>query len=206
MNEISNRVEDTLRRLETRPVPVAQGDIFAVTIRGKQDNRHYLLASFHGDTNGLATIPVVRAVNDVFRTMPYADTTMVFGLDANTYEHAKPGKQQDVTEFARFYGTLGLTSVWGDYPNPSEYTTFNARTFLQPQLNKASRRDEIRLKGDVNPKDFILFRKNEFVVFDRHKDNTGHRTYEENTVFPTPSFPSDHGVLSARLQFLSKKQ
>ena len=127
---------------------------------------------------------------------------MIFGLDANTYEHAKPGKQQDVMEFARFYVNLGLTSVWGDRPNPTEYTTFNARTFLQPQFNKASRRNEIRLKGDANPKDFILFRKGEFHVLNRHKDNTGHRIYEEGTVFPTLSFPSDHGVLSARLQFL----
>ena len=141
-------------------------------------------------------------MNEVLRSMPYKDTTMIFGLDANTYEHAKPGKQQDVMEFARFYVNLGLTSVWGDRPNPTEYTTFNARTFLQPQFNKASRRNEIRLKGDANPKDFILFRKGEFRVFDRHKDNTGHRIYEEGTVFPTLSFPSDHGVLSARLQFL----
>eukprot|EP00938_MAST-03A_sp_MAST-3A-sp1_P003867 g3867.t1 len=58
MNEVSRRVEDTMKRLETRPVPVAQGDIFAITIRGRVDKRHYLLASFHGDTNGLATIPV----------------------------------------------------------------------------------------------------------------------------------------------------
>ena len=62
MNEVSRRVEDTMKRLETRPVPVAQGDIFAITIRGRVDKRHYLLASFHGDTNGLATIPVVRSV------------------------------------------------------------------------------------------------------------------------------------------------
>jgi hypothetical protein len=143
-------------------------------------------------------------VNEVLTHMPwlYKHTTLIFGLDANTYEHAKPGKQQDVLEFAKSYVDLGLTSVWGNVPNPSEYTTFNARTFLQPQLNKASRRDEIRIKGDVNPKDFILFRRSEFTVSDLHKDNTGRRFYEENTVFPTPSFPSDHGVLSARLTFI----
>jgi hypothetical protein len=31
------------------------------------------------------------------------------------------------------------------------------------------------------------------------KDNTGHRKYEEEMIFPTLSFPSDHAVVSATL-------
>ena len=46
-----------------RDVPVADGDIFVVEIEDG-DGQTYLLASFHGDTNGLATIPVVNAVHD----------------------------------------------------------------------------------------------------------------------------------------------
>eukprot|EP00873_Tetraselmis_striata_P006544 jgi/Tetstr1/426808/TSEL_017023.t1 len=62
--------------------------------------------------------------------------TVLFGLDANTFEKGQPGKTQDVAEFGKAFVALGLTSCWGDVPDPANYTTFNARTFLQPQLNK----------------------------------------------------------------------
>lgn len=62
-------------------------------------------------------------------------TKLLFGLDANTY--ASPEKdQQGVLDFADFYNSLKLNSCYGHYPNPRNYTTFNARTHLQPQLNK----------------------------------------------------------------------
>eukprot|EP00038_Savillea_parva_P010642 m.191668 g.191668 ORF g.191668 m.191668 type:complete len:578 (-) comp18421_c0_seq1:153-1886(-) len=178
-------------------VPVATGDIVAVTVsdhRGEQ----YMIASFHGDTNGLATIPVMRAVAKVHRDAA-PGSKLIFGLDANTYEHAVKGKTQDVLEFASAYRDELLTSVWGDVPDPTNHTTFNARTYLQPQLNKAARKDELVEKGDVNPKDFILFSPMDFVVKRTYKDNTGRREYKEGMVFPTLEFPSDHGVLSTEL-------
>ena len=58
---------------------------------------------------------------------------LIFGLDANTYEKGS-AKKQDVTEFGENYRILKLASVWGDVPNPSNYTTYNAHTYLQPQL------------------------------------------------------------------------
>lgn len=180
-------------------VPVAVGDVLAVTATSHQGDR-YVIASFHGDTNGLATKPVVQAVNAV---VP-AEHALIFGLDANTYEHGKPGKQQDVLEFAQFFlSQLHLTSCWGDTVNPSNYTTFNARTFLQPQLQKGCRSTEKRSKGDVNPKDFILFPEKTFDIQRTWKDNTGEGTYAEDMAFPTLDFPSDHGILAT---ILEKKQ
>jgi len=44
-----------------KSVPVADGDVFAVTVTDKAGDK-YLLVSFHGDTDGLATIPVTAAV------------------------------------------------------------------------------------------------------------------------------------------------
>ena len=80
------------------------------------------------------------------------------------------------------------------------HTTRNARTFLQPQLNKAAARDEVDTKGDANPKDFVLFFRDQFYPRGTARDNTGERgVYVEGMVFPTPSFPSDHGVLSTEL-------
>ncbi len=180
-------------------VPVAAGDILAVTATNKF-GLQLVVASFHGDTNGLATKPVVEATVKAIRSDPtLQDHKLIFGMDANTYEHAKPGKQQDVLDFADDYLSLGLTSCWGDKPNPSNYTTYNARTYLQPQLNKACKSTEKRQKGDVNPKDFIVFPKGDFTVLKTWKDNTGRKVYEEDMAFPTLEFPSDHGLLSTVL-------
>lgn len=179
-------------------VPVAKGDILAITAKAKSGQK-FVVASFHGDTNGLATIPVTDAIIKATDSK-YKDHKFLFGLDANTYEHAKPGKQQDVLEYASSFKAHGLTSCWGNVINPSNYTTYNARTYLQPQLNKACRRDEKREKGDVNPKDFILFRSTDFGVVETWKDNTGERKYMEDTAFPTLQFPSDHGILASIIE------
>jgi len=185
-------------------VPVAGGDINAVTAEDRF-GVEYVIAAFHGDTDGLATIPVNDAlVKTINSDENLSHRKLIFGLDANTYENAKPVKQQDVLEWGTSYTNHGLTSCWGDVPQKSNYTTFNARTYLQPQLNKACKKSEKRQKGDVNPKDFILFKKNDFSVEKTIKDNTGQKIYVEDMAFPTLQFPSDHGVLSTRLRFLSE--
>lgn len=166
--EVSDMVQ---AKFGSARVPVASGDILAFTLIDRQGNK-YMLASFHGDTNGLATIPVVEAMHKTHSELG-GDMKLIFGLDANTYEHAKRGKTQDVLEFADKYVSWGLTSVWGDTPDPTEHTTFNARTYLQPQLNKAAKKSELVEKGDVNPKDFILFYKTDFKTDKKLKDNTG---------------------------------
>ncbi|CAB9505865.1 expressed unknown protein [Seminavis robusta] len=192
--EITSIVEGAFP--EGEKVPVANGDILAITATSAH-NVPFVVASFHGDTNGLATIPVVDAiVKAMGADKELVSHRLVFGMDANTYENAKPKKQQDVLEFGTAYRAHGLTSCWGDVPDASNYTTYNARTYLQPQLNKACKRDEKRAKGDVNPKDFILFAKDHFAVEQVWKDNTGKREYVEDMAFPTLEFPSDHGVLS----------
>ena len=157
----------------------------------------YVIASFHGDTTGLATKPVVSAVMKAMSSeSDLAESKLIFGLNANTYEKTMPSKQQDVLEFGEHYVSLGLTSAWGDVPNPSNYTTFNSRTYLQPQLNKACKKSDKRANGDINPKDFILTLKKDFKVTKTWKDNTGEKKYEENMAFPTLKFPSDHGILT----------
>lgn len=190
-SEISDQVK------EAAPAgTVAPGDVLAITAKSA-DNVDFVICSFHGDTNGLATKPVLDAVVATLKSnAALTNHRLIFGLDANTYEHAKPGKQQDVMDFGRHYVEHGLTSCWGDVPKASNYTTYNARTFLQPQLNKACRQADKREKGDVNPKDFILFPKQDFSVVRTWKDNTGEREYVEDMAFPTLNFPSDHGILA----------
>ena len=196
--EITKLVEEAFPK--GKDVPVAKGDILAITATNKF-GLDLVVASFHGDTNGLATKPVLDAtVKAIESEASLQGHKLVFGMDANTYEHAKPGKQQGVMDFADDYISQGLTSCWGDRPNPSNYTTYNARTYLQPQLNKACKSTEKRQKGDVNPKDFIVFPKSDFSVVKTWKDNTGRKEYIEDMAFPTLEFPSDHGLLSTVLE------
>lgn len=197
-NEITSDVVSNFP--EGVKVPVANGDILAITTEDK-DNERYVLASFHGDTNGLATIPVLDAIKKTMRlTKGMGSKKLIFGLDANTYEKGSE-KKQDVTKFGEAYRQYHLTSAWGDIPNPSNYTTYNARTYLQPQLNKACKSSEKRECGDVNPKDFILFPKEDFTLLSTVKDNTGKMKYIEGMAFPTLDFPSDHGILSTTISF-----
>jgi len=60
---------------------------------------------------------------------------LLFGLDANSHAHAD-NDQLGVLEFAYFYTSKKLNSCYGPTPNPLNFTTFHARTHLQPQLNK----------------------------------------------------------------------
>jgi hypothetical protein len=181
-------------------VPVSAGDILAIATNDAGGEK-FVIASFHGDTNGLATKPVTDAIVKAMATNSrLSDHKLIFGLDANTYEHAVPGKTQDVLDYATNFAGHGLLSCWGETINPANYTTYNARTFLQPQLNKACRQSEKRSSGDVNPKDFILFPKQAYQIVHTWKDNTGEKKYIEDMAFPTLSFPSDHGILATIIE------
>merc|ERR1719163_1696269 len=59
--------------------PVANGDLYAATVFDSS-NRPFVVASFHGDTNGLATIPVTDALLTHMKTLE--NHKLLFGLDA----------------------------------------------------------------------------------------------------------------------------
>jgi len=143
---------------------------------------------------------VLAAVHALAQLLP--GHRLVFGLDANTYEHGS-GSKQSVVEFGQDFVSKGYSSCWGDAPDPTKHTTYNARTFLQPQLQKAARSTEKASKGDKNPKDFILFPRAAYRVVATTKDNTGLRQYTEGMVFPTLQFPSDHGLVATTLREVS---
>ena len=191
---------EIMKQFESKDIPLENGDLYAILATTNLPGIHkkkYLLASFHGDTNGLATIPVLDAVLK-YASINLTNHKLIFGMDANTYEFPH-SDQQGVTAFAHYYRSKKLNSCYGQNPNPSNYTTFHARTHLQPQLNKAITLEEKDKKGDKNPKDFILFFDNDFHVQRTIKDNTGRKRYIENMVFPTLQFPSDHGITSTVL-------
>ena len=81
------------------------------------------------------------------------------------------------------------------------HTTFNARTYLQPQLNKAVRFAERATSPatDKHPKDHILFRLGTFECRIVTRDNTGEGEFVDDAPFPTLTFPSDHALVCAEL-------
>lgn len=120
---------------EAMAAKIMVGDLLALQAKDVKTGDKLLLASFHGDTNGLATVPVVTAAVNYLKEN--RSLKLLFGLDANTY--AKPeADQQGVEDFGKFYRAWNLNSCYGKHPNPQNFTTFHARTFLQPQLNKVS--------------------------------------------------------------------
>ena len=223
VTEVTDEIVEQFRLIGS-DVPVEDGDLFAIlataTLRSsrgatggptggargtekqnltseKTEYEKFLLVSFHGDTNGLATIPVLNAVLS-YMSSHLTSHKLLFGMDANTYANPH-ADQQGVTDFAKHFTSKHLNSCYGPTPNPLNFTTFHARTHMQTQLNKAISLQEKDLKGDKNPKDFILFFDADFRVHSTTKDNTGHRKYIEDMVFPTLSFPSDHGITSTVL-------
>ncbi len=59
---------------------------------------------------------------------------------------------QGVTDFSEKIKAMSFSSCWGDSPNLSTWTTRNARTYLQPQLQKAVGISDAARKGQVNLK------------------------------------------------------
>lgn len=199
--DVADVTSDVLDALADRD-SVALGDVCAVT--ATRDDRTYLLASFHGDTNGVATNGVVDAVRSVYHGLG-PGASLFFGLDANTHFDCRtPEKLACVGKFARHFTNLGMDSCYGHSTNPADYayTTFNARTYLQPQLNKAVKASDKFTSPmvDKNPKDFILFDASDFQVDAEApvlKDNTGNGEFIKDIVFPTLDFPSDHAITRA---------
>mmetsp|Transcript_29161 Transcript_29161/g.67113 ORF Transcript_29161/g.67113 Transcript_29161/m.67113 type:complete len:574 (-) Transcript_29161:145-1866(-) len=197
---------------------LADGDLLAITFTGAgklaaEDGteRNYMVVSFHGDTDGLLTGPVLQAVDEVVRD-EFPGHILLLGFDANLYIEEK-GAKITLPKFMQTAKQLGYTSCFGDDPDPKQCrTTCNARTFLQPQLNKAIRYEDRVQHGDSNPKDIILFKswQLQIVADSSHsalnpmKDNTGKLEYLEDTIFPSLEFPSDHAVVAALLKMKPK--
>ena len=79
-----------------------------MSVHGRNGNK-YQIASFHGDTNGLASI---RVVEKVLENSP-EDHLVIMGLDANSHTKGIAGKKLGVDEFQNFLSRQRLISGWG---------------------------------------------------------------------------------------------
>ena len=68
-------------------------------------------------------------------------------------QHKQHGPScQGVADFSDKIKDMGFASCWGDEPDVATWTTRNARTYLQPQLQKAVGISDAARKGQVNLK------------------------------------------------------
>ncbi len=178
---------------------VSAGDLLVVSC-ARSSGEKLLLASFHGDTDGVQTLGALRAVGALAEEM--ADHSLVFGIDANSYgpSHAAP-HQLGVAEFVDECARTGFATCWGEASaavDVGAVTCYCARTYMQPQLQKAVRADEKAAKGDHNLKDYVVFPRGAWRVASAIRDNTGEGRYVEQCL-PTLTFPSDHSLIVAEL-------
>jgi len=196
----------------SKDVPVADGDVCAFRVPllfsegiGSAQPEELVLASFHGDTAGLASTPVVSAVQEAAAK---AGRPLIMGLDANTHASIDPkGATKHIVSFLFDLetGDKPLRHCWAGEDHSRWNTTFNARTYLQPQLNKAVRYDERHTSKltDCNPKDFVVFLASAFeLMTPAAKDNTGKGNFIEGMDFPSLAFPSDHAIVSCTVRLL----
>jgi len=194
--------------MESSGTSLAAGDLYVAKVPLVADSSvSVMLGSFHGDTDGLMTIPMIKALCKEKAKHPGIE--IVFGLDANAYAKGVDGKKLGAAEFRAAVLAEGLEECWSGVAAESPQqccTTFNARTFLQPQLNKAVSRDKAEWdpSTDRNPKDYILFDITKHAVSGPpERDNTGTKgVFDPNAPFPTLRFPSDHAALCVRLSQL----
>ena len=80
-----------------RGTPWSGGDLHAVVVKRRaapHAGEFFLVASFHGDTNGLLTVPLLRALAVFRHDIALADGAaprLLLGIDSNAYERPKDG-------------------------------------------------------------------------------------------------------------------
>mmetsp|Transcript_19010 Transcript_19010/g.44344 ORF Transcript_19010/g.44344 Transcript_19010/m.44344 type:complete len:585 (-) Transcript_19010:72-1826(-) len=187
---------------------VTDGDLMAVSARHTSSGQVVCIVSFHADTNGLMTVPMLEAIH-ACRSDPTSELCsqrFIMGLDANVYWEPSTPDHQSLSTLTDWLADHRLTSCWGDSPatEPCQ-TTCHARTFLQPQFQKALKFQDRITKSDRNPKDWIVFYSDEFCLKQQAlKDNTGRMVFEEDKLLPTLTFPSDHGLVATVLALINE--
>lgn len=212
--DVSSRrdvTSDVEKVLDANQVGVAAGDLCVFMVQANPTSAKdsiatasasgsWLLASFHGDTDGLQTLPMIKALQEARGS--FGANTLLFGMDANAHRVGLEGKKLSAKQLVEgLPGDLGEN--WGGKTatDPDACcTTFCTRTYLQPQLNKAVPLSDIAdsPNTDRNPKDYIIFDKVLKVVGNPMRDNTGTRNSFIGTPFPTLRFPSDHAILLSK--------
>ena len=191
------------------PAGLASGDLCVVREVSLDDNntgrKPFVIASFHGDTNGLQTINVIKAVNS---ECGGPNSTLIFALDANCHRDDNKGKRLSIETMFASLASENLENCWGTEHSLCPTTTCNARSFLQPQLNKAVfHKDKLTSAlVDRHPKDHVFVSSGTFAVNSERSSRVNDVSDEtvfrwvDDMPFPTLSFPSDHALVTFELE------
>ena len=175
---------------------IEKGDLCVFAIDSADGQ--YLLASFHGDSDGKATVPVLSALESLAKSY-FPKHTLIFGLDANTANSTSgPSSLLNATDFNALLAQKGFSSCWMGQDINNLWTTFSARTYLQPQLQKAVGLMDVLDRRNMHLKDWILFYHVQLLPKLVVRDNTGRRDFHK-AVMPSKSFPSDHAIVAVTL-------
>ena len=208
-------VSDDVRATLGGDAGVMDGDIMAVRA-ADATGRPYVLATFHGDTEGLQSPVVLEALHATVGRMDGA-LSLLFGLDANVYEQPSTGKKPHLhyLEWVAKYEASGSRPTGGPrtaarmrkgsgFDPVACRTTFNARTFLQPQLQKAVRLDDFKAEGDCNPRTTCSSRPATSRRRPRASTTRARGAYPAaryaETPIPSLVWPSDHMAVLTTLQ------
>jgi hypothetical protein len=165
-------------------LPISPGD--GCVVRASMDGEEVILGSFHSDSEGQSTLPFVEAF-----TLYAGDKKCLLGIDGNMATDPDKGKLTS-TDFRAAVSQVGLHSCLTE----DVWTTFKARTLVQPQFHKAVLSENLTKEADMGPKDHILAKRavSSFMAVER--DTTGNHKFLDAPL-PTKSFPSDHAIVAA---------
>jgi hypothetical protein len=188
------------------PNSLATGDLCAFAVRGLGGRSPRVLASLHGDSDGLCTVPVLTALCAVAAEL-YPDHKILIGIDASANlpsqsspqllsaidYHPTAAVSDKSPQQARprppclesVIAGLGLSSCWDDQLDKgSLWTVFQARTALQPQIHKAVGPSAARGRRHLQLKDWILFSCPGLSLRSVGRDNTGRSAFVERAHAP----------------------
>jgi len=166
---------------------IENGD--AVVVEAAVDGHKFVLGSFHGDSDGQQTVPFIKTF-----TEQAGDAKCILGIDAQCVPVPSDGKLTH-GDFLKALEASNLKSCFGE---DKIWTTFKARTFVQPQFQKAVLSADLHTKADMAPKDHVLCSGSFFKYADVQRDTTGTRAFVDAPL-PNEHFPSDHAIVAAEV-------
>ena len=112
--------------------------------------------------------------------------------------HGTGPQSLSVGGLSRLLAARGLVSLWGAAPAAAT-TACSGRTLLQAQPRKAARYEDRAAPARRAVRDWIVSRGAQTAAVEGvRRDNTGRGRWAEGAPIPSPEFPSDHAVISAR--------
>jgi len=155
-----------------------------VTATLRATGEKVIIASYHGEANGITTIPFRHAMR-AFMVAKCPDCVLIIGSDTNAHTAPEPSSRK--LSFSHLQD-FAASQNWLLANTPPVVTTRSCRTLFQAQSHKGQDQDDIIYASD--PKDNIMIDKASISAF---SSNTN--------PIPNSEFPSDHAQLWAKIVF-----